>query len=293
MAPAAAFAALSRFPSDSGAGGWACATGDVVEPNPPAPPATTAATGSAGNGAAGRPAPAGENAPVTRERRAAVAHHRDRRDDRRRRLVGRRDRRQRRFDQHRRDGGLGTGAAAAPERADAAARPGRRGRRGAAGGAAARPERAAARRSRAAAAERRAGAAARPGAAAPAGGRGGTTGGRGGTTGSGGGASSNLCNWPTANGSQSVSSTINVSGTYDGGMKRFTGSGSLGGGGQTEGQPPMFQIANGGTLTERDHRQPGRGRRSLQRLVHAEERLVGRRRRGRGHAAGLVVEPDR
>ena len=31
-------------------------------------------------------------------------------------------------------------------------------------------------------------------------------------------------------------------------MKRFTGSGSLGGGGQTEGQPPMFQISNGGTL---------------------------------------------
>ena len=90
-----------------------------------------------------------------------------------------------------------------------------------------------------------------------AGGRGGTTGtggtagtaaGRGGTTGSGGGASSNLCTWPTANGSQSVSATINVSGSYDGGMKRFTGAGSLGGGGQNEGQPPMFQIANGGTL---------------------------------------------
>ena len=32
-------------------------------------------------------------------------------------------------------------------------------------------------------------------------------------------------------------------------MKRFTGSGSLGGGGQNEGQPPMFQISNGGTLT--------------------------------------------
>jgi hypothetical protein len=82
-------------------------------------------------------------------------------------------------------------------------------------------------------------------------GRGGTTGttGTAGTTGSGGAPSSTLCNWPTASGSQSVSSTINVSGTYDGGMKRFTGAGSLGGGGQAEGQPPMFQIANGGTLT--------------------------------------------
>jgi hypothetical protein len=79
-------------------------------------------------------------------------------------------------------------------------------------------------------------------------GAGGTAGGRGGTTGSGGGASSSLCTWPTANGSMSVSATINVSGTYDGGMKRFTGSGSLGGGGQNEGQPPMFQIASGGTL---------------------------------------------
>jgi hypothetical protein len=32
-------------------------------------------------------------------------------------------------------------------------------------------------------------------------------------------------------------------------MKRFTGSGPLGGSGQNEGQPPMFQVANGGTLT--------------------------------------------
>jgi hypothetical protein len=82
-------------------------------------------------------------------------------------------------------------------------------------------------------------------------GTGGTTGtaGRGGTTGTGGSASSNLCNWPTANGSQSVSSTIQVSGTYDGGMKRFIGAGNLGGSGQQEGQDPLFQIANGGTLT--------------------------------------------
>jgi len=32
-------------------------------------------------------------------------------------------------------------------------------------------------------------------------------------------------------------------------MKRFTGSGALGSSGQTEGQPAMFQISNGGTLT--------------------------------------------
>ena len=77
----------------------------------------------------------------------------------------------------------------------------------------------------------------------------GTSGARGGATGTGGTPSTNLCTWPTAAGSQSVSSTINVSGTYDGGMKRFVGSGTLGGSGQTEGQDPLFQIANGGTLT--------------------------------------------
>jgi hypothetical protein len=86
------------------------------------------------------------------------------------------------------------------------------------------------------------------GAAGSSAGRGGTTG-SGGNTGSGGGASSTLCTWPTAAGSQSVSATINVSGTYDGGMKRFTGAGALGGSGQNEGQGPIFQIANGGTLT--------------------------------------------
>ena len=81
-------------------------------------------------------------------------------------------------------------------------------------------------------------------------GRGGTTGsaGRGGTTGAGGAASTNLCTWPTANGSQSVSATIAVSGMYDGGMKRFIGSGALGGSGQNEGQDPLFEVANGGTL---------------------------------------------
>ena len=69
--------------------------------------------------------------------------------------------------------------------------------------------------------------------------------GRGGAAGS---TTSTLCTWPTAAGSQSVSSTIAVSGTYDGGMKRFVGSGTLGGSGQNEGQDPLFEVANGGTL---------------------------------------------
>jgi hypothetical protein len=60
--------------------------------------------------------------------------------------------------------------------------------------------------------------------------------------------SSSCATWPSANGSQSVSSTIKFSGTYDGMMKRFTGSGALGGSGQDEGQGPLFEVPNGGTL---------------------------------------------
>ncbi len=58
----------------------------------------------------------------------------------------------------------------------------------------------------------------------------------------------NRPSWPTANGSQAVSSTIEVSGTYDGGMKRLYGSGDLGSGDQDEDQPPMIKLADGATL---------------------------------------------
>ncbi|MET7366613.1 pectate lyase [Streptomyces sp. NPDC005566] len=54
--------------------------------------------------------------------------------------------------------------------------------------------------------------------------------------------------WPTANGSQAVSATIEVSGTYDGGLKRLYGTGDLGSGGQDEDQPPMIKLADGATL---------------------------------------------
>lgn len=74
-----------------------------------------------------------------------------------------------------------------------------------------------------------------------------------GSTGSGGmpgaGGSSGTCSpWPAAKGSQSVSATIQVSGTYDGGLKRFTGSGPLGTSGQSENQDPIFQLSAGATL---------------------------------------------
>jgi hypothetical protein len=54
--------------------------------------------------------------------------------------------------------------------------------------------------------------------------------------------------WPTAKGSQAVPSTIKVSGTYDGKLKKFYGSGELGGSGQDEGQDPIFELADGAVL---------------------------------------------
>ncbi|MER6349704.1 pectate lyase [Streptomyces sp. NPDC001595] len=54
--------------------------------------------------------------------------------------------------------------------------------------------------------------------------------------------------WPTAKGTKAVSSTISVSGTYDGGHQRFQGSGALGGTGQDEGQDPIFKLADGAVL---------------------------------------------
>ncbi|CAL9406693.1 pectate lyase [Streptomyces sp. enrichment culture] len=54
--------------------------------------------------------------------------------------------------------------------------------------------------------------------------------------------------WPTATGEKPVSSTVEVSGTYDGGYRRFYGSGPLGGSGQDEDQKPVFTLADGAVL---------------------------------------------
>ncbi len=54
--------------------------------------------------------------------------------------------------------------------------------------------------------------------------------------------------WPTATGNQAVSASISVSGTLNGGYKRYYGSGDLGDGGQDEGQDPMFVLQDGATL---------------------------------------------
>jgi hypothetical protein len=45
-----------------------------------------------------------------------------------------------------------------------------------------------------------------------------------------------------------VSATIAVSGTYDGKLKRYSGSGALGSSGQDEGQDPLFQLSEGAVL---------------------------------------------
>ncbi|GHH89216.1 pectate lyase [Streptomyces capitiformicae] len=54
--------------------------------------------------------------------------------------------------------------------------------------------------------------------------------------------------WPTAKGSKAVSSTIKVSGTYDGKLKKFFGKGALGDSSQDEGQDPIFELADGAVL---------------------------------------------
>ena len=62
------------------------------------------------------------------------------------------------------------------------------------------------------------------------------------------GPSASAATWPTPTGQQAVGATINVSGTRDGNMIRYYGTGALGSGGQEEGQSPIFKLANGAVL---------------------------------------------
>ncbi|MEV6156555.1 pectate lyase [Nonomuraea sp. NPDC052129] len=62
------------------------------------------------------------------------------------------------------------------------------------------------------------------------------------------GPSASAAAWPTPSGQQAVGATINVSGTVDGKMIRYYGTGDLGSGGQDEGQSPIFKLANGAVL---------------------------------------------
>jgi hypothetical protein len=54
--------------------------------------------------------------------------------------------------------------------------------------------------------------------------------------------------WPKSTGDMQVLATIPVNGKLDGMLKRYIGAGKLGGGGQAEGQDPIFQLSNGATL---------------------------------------------
>ncbi|MET3422696.1 cell division septation protein DedD [Actinoplanes tereljensis] len=55
--------------------------------------------------------------------------------------------------------------------------------------------------------------------------------------------------WPKATGTTTLTATKAVSGTFDGGNVEFIGGGALGDGGQDEGQDPLFQLADGATLS--------------------------------------------
>jgi hypothetical protein len=61
-------------------------------------------------------------------------------------------------------------------------------------------------------------------------------------------ASASATTIPSNTGSVALSSTKVVSGSFDGGMKRYYGTGDLGSGGQEEGQGPLFDLPGGGTL---------------------------------------------
>jgi hypothetical protein len=54
--------------------------------------------------------------------------------------------------------------------------------------------------------------------------------------------------FPSATGTVKVSASKSVSGTLDGGLKRYVGSGALGSDSQDEGQDPLFVLADGATL---------------------------------------------
>ncbi len=62
------------------------------------------------------------------------------------------------------------------------------------------------------------------------------------------GGGGNFPPWPTPQGDVLVTASIAVSGVFDGGMKRYIGSGPLGTGGQDESQDPIFDLAAGATL---------------------------------------------
>ncbi|MET7758860.1 pectate lyase [Streptomyces sp. NPDC005389] len=62
------------------------------------------------------------------------------------------------------------------------------------------------------------------------------------------GAAAALPAWPQAKGGKPVPASIEVSGTYDGKLQRFHGTGELGSDGQDENQQPLFVLKDGAVL---------------------------------------------
>jgi hypothetical protein len=58
-----------------------------------------------------------------------------------------------------------------------------------------------------------------------------------------------LVNWPKATSNVPVAQTIKVTGSMDGGMRRFYGVEALNNGSQAEGQDPIFKLADGAVLS--------------------------------------------
>lgn len=56
-------------------------------------------------------------------------------------------------------------------------------------------------------------------------------------------------NWPAAKRTEKVGRTIPVSGSRNFDFTRLVGTGALGGGGQTEGQAPLVELADGATVS--------------------------------------------
>ncbi|MDY7103147.1 MAG: pectate lyase, partial [Actinomycetota bacterium] len=54
--------------------------------------------------------------------------------------------------------------------------------------------------------------------------------------------------WPEAASEETVTESIEVTDTFDGGLTRYVGGGDLGDGGQDEGQDPIFRLADGATI---------------------------------------------
>jgi hypothetical protein len=55
--------------------------------------------------------------------------------------------------------------------------------------------------------------------------------------------------WPTPSGGTAVTESIEVSGTFDGGLKRYRADGELKDGGQEEGKEAVFTLKDGAVLT--------------------------------------------